>query len=178
MRALCDDEDFFVRLREAVEWAVDHSQGTDPRRSLRTHHLSPQLLTADRACEVRAVSCYRTTSLGKRPHRAVRDPTDLKDGRLVAFFPDAQLADGAAEAETQGYFDLHNTPPWDTWVGLFRADRHASGFEMYLVAYVPHRFVALAGGGGDICPDGSLMWLVETDVPLARELKARGWVHW
>jgi|RhiMethySRZTD1v2_1073278.scaffolds.fasta_scaffold59574_4 hypothetical protein len=183
MRALSDDEDFFVRLREAVEWTIDHARLAEPKTSLRSHHLSPQLLAANRAAEVHVVCSFRRTSLGRRLiQQATHKASELRCGRLAVFYPDAQLADGAAEAETGGFFDIHNTPPWDTWVGLFRADQRQggfeSGFETYLVAYIPEVFVALAGRGIDVCPDGSLMWLADVDTPLTRTLRSLGWERW
>src|SRR5262249_23318846 len=142
-----------------------------------------QLLAADRAAEVRAVCSFRSAWLERRLiQRAAHKASELRCGRLAVFYPDMQLADGAAEAETEGFFDIHNTPPWDTWVGLFPADprpgRFENGSETYLVAYIPEVFVALAGRGIDVCPDGSLMWLADVDTPLTRTLRSMGWDGW
>jgi hypothetical protein len=42
-------------------------------------------------------------------------PKDLTGGRLLAYFPDNNLACGVAEVESQGFFDTNNIPPYDTW---------------------------------------------------------------
>lgn len=37
----------------------------------------------------------------------------------MVYFPDGDLCDGAAEQVTDGFFDVFNVPPWETWVGYF-----------------------------------------------------------
>ena len=69
------------------------------------------LRAIERAAEVHAVCSFRRTSLGRRLiQQAVHKASELRCGHLAVFYPDAQLADGAAEAETGGFFDIHNTP--------------------------------------------------------------------
>jgi hypothetical protein len=64
-------------------------------------------------------------------------------GRLLVYFPDAELSDGAAEAETAGYFDVWNAPPHDTWVGFYEDESTPDdSFRRYLVAWVPNVFEA------------------------------------
>jgi hypothetical protein len=57
-----------------------------------------------------------------RDDRASADAaTIVVGGRLIAYSPDFNLACGVCEVETKGYFDVDNTPPWDTWVALLDA---------------------------------------------------------
>jgi hypothetical protein len=49
-------------------------------------------------------------------YQAITGRVSLLGGRLMVYFPDAALADGAAEVQSRGFFDVHNTPPWDTWI--------------------------------------------------------------
>ena len=67
----------------------------------------------------------------------VQHLSDLKGGRLLVYFPDADLADGAAEASIGGFFDVNNTPLWDTWVAMFRDAEGDESFADYVVAWVP-----------------------------------------
>ena len=50
--------------------------------------------------------------------RRQRLPTPLvaSTGRILTFRPGETLPDGAADAVTAGFFDVNNTPPWDTWI--------------------------------------------------------------
>ncbi len=77
------------------------------------------------------------------------------------YFPDLELSDGAAEHETAGYFDVHNTPPWDTWIALVE-DATAKRMETrFLVAYVPSAFVEAVGRGIWTNPEECICWLTD-----------------
>lgn len=97
------------------------------------------------------------------------------------FYPEGSLSDGAAEVATRGFFDADNTPPWDTWVDLFRTtDMIARGFgHLYLVSWVPDGLVPLVTEGIELNPEECLVWLSDTSLPLATRLRSRGAPgHW
>ena len=97
-------------------------------------------------------------------HRSYADPAtkaasaiscvgDLRGGRLLVYFPDAELADGAAEAESRGFFDAFNAPPWDCWVALLRDDRgEDSSYSVYVLSWVPRVLLDLASAGIRVNP--------------------------
>ena len=92
---------------------------------------------------------------------------NLLGGRLLCFFPDGNLCDGAAELESDGFFDVCNTPPWDTWVGYFCDETDPnSSYANYLLAYVPKQLVSLASDGVLANVEQCIMWLDETGVKL------------
>jgi hypothetical protein len=91
----------------------------------------------------------------------------LTGGRLLVYFPDADLCCGAAEAESRGYLDVHNCPPWGTWVGFFADKREAeSAYDNYLVAWVPRAFEELVSAGIAVNPEDCIAWLDSADVGL------------
>ncbi|GAB4135473.1 MAG: hypothetical protein Tsb009_01790 [Planctomycetaceae bacterium] len=102
---------------------------------------------------------------------AVNDFPDLKNGKLLLFFPDATLSDGAAEMESEGFYDVSNTPPWDTWISYFedRTPIHGS-YDTYLLAFVPAELVELAEIGITINPEECIQWLTDADVKLRDRL--------
>ena len=79
-------------------------------------------------------------------------------GRLIAYSPDFNLACGVSEVETKGYFDVNNTPPWDTWVALLDAP-NAEHWESSLIAWVPPIFVPLVQAGIKVIPESCVLWL-------------------
>jgi hypothetical protein len=91
------------------------------------------------------VSLERSHRLASPGKRILSSVTDLCGGRLLAYFPDDNLADGTAQAESEGFFDVDNIPPYDTWVWMVRNIRtlnYADGAKRemeanYLVAWVP-----------------------------------------
>jgi hypothetical protein len=102
-------------------------------------------------------------------------------GRLLVYFPDQELADGASEIESDGFFDLNDAPPWDTWIGLYpypprRRDGRKSAPEEYLVSWVPSELVPAAERGIRVNALDCIAWIEESDVPLKRDLRNRGFI--
>src|SRR5215831_9834479 len=102
--------DLALRLSETAEWCARHTDRRAIRTSLWTVGIAPQALARDRWAAVDDVIDRRRQDLG-----AVRFPR-LPPGRALVYFPDANLSDGAAEAESGGFFDVYNAPAWGTWV--------------------------------------------------------------
>jgi hypothetical protein len=97
----------------------------------------------------------------------------------VAYFPDGDLADGAAADASQFFFDCNNRPPEDTWVWFahhMRIQRWASGTEGmvradFLVAWIPPDFVKLADAGIDANPEQCIQRLDTLDIPFVKHLR-------
>jgi hypothetical protein len=70
-------------------------------------------------------------------------------GRLLLYTPSENLACGAAEASSNGFFDVNNVPPWDIWV-------HFS--EGTLVSWVPPALVDVAQMGIYVNPEACIRW--------------------
>jgi hypothetical protein len=79
-------------------------------------------------------------------------PLVAAPGRIVAFQPGETLSDGAADAVTAGFFDLNNTPPWDTWVG-FR--------EGTLYAWIPQALEIVVQEAIEVNPEQCLKWATQ-----------------
>ena len=111
-----DQRMFIARLTETISWCGDTGLPSQPGTSLRTCKPAQDDLTSQsnqvfRVCLERWRR--RLWACGKRNLSPV---ADLCGGRFLAYFPDDNLFDGAAEAESQGFFDVDNIPPYDTWV--------------------------------------------------------------
>ena len=93
--------------------------------------------------------------------------TVIAGGCLIAYSPDSNLACGMSEVETKGYFDVNNTPPWDTWVALLDAPnvRH---WESSLIAWDPPAFVPLVQAGINVIPEQCVLWLANCPASLQR----------
>jgi hypothetical protein len=70
-------------------------------------------------------------------------------GRLLLYYPHENLACGAAEFSSNGFFDVNNVPPWDIWVDFS---------ERTLVSWVPPAFLEAAQMGIDVNPEGCISW--------------------
>ena len=71
-------------------------------------------------------------------------------GRLLLFVPSETLMDGAAKYSSNGFFDVNNVPPWDTWVSF--SDRT-------LVSWVPPVLMETAQRGIDANPEACINWI-------------------
>jgi hypothetical protein len=158
------DDVLYTRLAETIAWTNAIIKRDDFRPEMRYHDLQPRLLHDGRddvICEVgsrrlRALQIEIGTTL-------VQKCPDLLGGRLMVYFPDGDLSDGAAEQETGGFFDGYNVPPWETWVGYFEESSGSRGsYDSYLLAYVPSALVNLADSGMLVNPEECILWLSQT----------------
>lgn len=164
-------EQFKVRLAQTIFWCASRADKGNPSTSLRTPELRPRLLEESRSAAVATVANARELHGGEEIRNATIPPA-LGGGRLVIYFPNYDLACGAAEQETLGFFDINNVPPWDTWVAYLQDEYNADSFDTeYLVAWVPPEFVSLANEGIDVNPEQCIMWLSDTSVELAKALR-------
>lgn len=70
-------------------------------------------------------------------------------GRLLFYWPHENVADGASEYSSNGFFDVNDAPPWDTWMS-FDSER--------LVSWVPSVLVPSAQAGIDANPVECIRW--------------------
>ena len=144
-----DNVPFERRLAEAIAWCEPRADPADPGGSLRYDQFRPSVMGVSRADTVRQLLARRATWLERGRRRAAETATQvgsadpLDGGRLLVYYPDEQLADGAAEVESGGFFDIENVPAWDTWVGLYQDERD----DDYLVSWVPRSLLDRRSGG-------------------------------
>jgi hypothetical protein len=166
-------QQFKDRLAQTIFWCAPRADKRNPATSLRTANLRPRLLEESRASAVDAVA-YARELYGGIEIRKATIPGNLGGGRLLVYFPNNDLACGAAEQETAGFFDTNNVPPWDTWVAYFHDEQpNIDSFDTeYLIACVPPVFVDLANDGINVNPEQCILWLSDTSVELAKVLRA------
>ncbi len=180
---------FRVRLAEAIAWCAGRGSAIDPANSLRTPDLRPAVLdetrthcrytwgtVPERQALVRTLTQERARRLQVEGRYPAVPADDLADGRLLVYDPDDSLFDGVAEEVTRGFFDVDNTPPWDTWLGYVH-ERDEEGwrpFDSYLVSWVPPGFIALADVGIQINPEECILWATQNDTLFTRQLHAAG----
>ena len=150
-------------LREAIAWCASRSN-----HSLRTPLLSPRVLEFSYRDAVRSVvEARQLHSQGIRLLDALPE-----GGRLLAYFPDEDLACGAAAAASDGYFDINNVPPWDTWVLLIeQPDQPRESRRTCLIAWVPPAFVSRAQHGIEANPEECICWLDDCSRDLQSAVK-------
>ena len=122
-------------------------------RKLRSAELKPRFALdefeadatwAKAVAEVVAKRSQLTANISSR-----EDAGSAVTGRLLLYNPSENLACGAAEVSSNGFFDVNNVPPWDIWVDFS---------EGILVSWVPPVLVEVAQMGIDVNPEACIRW--------------------
>jgi hypothetical protein len=98
---------------------------------------------------VYSVLVRRSNLLGAGGPLTLPTSGDLHDGRVLVYGPDENVADGASEYASGGFFNLYDAPPWDTWVAY--SDRR-------LLSWVPPDLVGFAQKGIDVNAVDCMRW--------------------
>jgi hypothetical protein len=148
------------RIADTVAWCRAHLDPRRPQQCLRREETHPRVLERDYFTAVSMVASPRRHRI-----RNEKEERSLAGGRVLVYFPDEELADGAAEVESEGFFDANNAPPWDTWFAMVEdAGRRAR--NPYLLAWVPDELIHLAQRGIEVNPEECILWLKDCDVAM------------
>lgn len=195
-----DIDAFRWRLAETITWCGKRASLTDPKDCLRTESLRPpsfwygeavypKQLVVDSLLEQRAKD-LRGWQIDDYPTASA---DSLQGGRLLLYDPDQNLADGAAEDESLGFFNVNNEPAWDTWVSYIRfpdesekrnriylrgeyvwSQLRGDYFNNCLVSWIPPQLVDLVTRGVNVNPEQCIAWADDTEIALTRELRGAG----
>jgi hypothetical protein len=145
---------------------------------IRTPVLCPRplgpLAPSERQAVVNDLAIARARLLARGDATSTSVVDGLGGGRLLVFYPDATLSDGAAEAASGGFFDMENVPAWDTWVLATEDSRHAAdpvSYSSYLVCWVPPVWVDPVDFGIRVNPEECILWASDVDTALTRQLR-------
>ncbi len=154
-------------LRALGETAAWFSQHQLRAKDLRSAILDPSSILAvpslnelgiDQYSEAKRDS-YRqaSESIRQKRSRILRDtaiepisPAEAQAlGRLLLYDARETVSDGAAEALSNGFFDVEDAPPWDTWFWYE---------DGTIFCWVPDSLVPYAQAGIDVNPVNCIRW--------------------
>jgi hypothetical protein len=169
-RDLTENPLFRSRIQETATWCAERLNEENPAGGLRTDSLKPQLVnlegqegenqgswsydTPNPKLEVEDLCRKRAAMLNRYSTPKHRDDV-LFGGRLLLFYPQETLCDGAAWQGSKGFFDYWNIPAWDTWIWC--TDSPVEGQILY--SWIPPQFIELASYGVSANPEECLCWL-------------------
>jgi hypothetical protein len=159
-------------VNETATWCSLRADRSAAGACLRPESIRPSVLLRTRWDCVGDVCGKRRTELQRQKVL----PTAGHAGRLLLYFPDANLADGAAEAESGGFFDVDNAPPHGTWIAYFEERAADVSYKSYLLSWVPAAPVSLANAGVNVNPEECIAWVDTSDMAIRRVLEFGG-VH-
>ena len=161
------------RIAETAAWCRPRASLADPMKSLRSEQLAPPadiwddgpshpLETFNARFLAQAVArhgrvediCKKRSEMLQEPRLAPNSPSP-KDGQIFIVDVSQSMNDGLAEWHTDGFFDVFNVPPWDTWLAYIVETKpnpppvgggHLDFME-FLLFWAPAKFVPLAEAG-------------------------------
>jgi hypothetical protein len=162
-------DDLIQNLAETIAWCSSRPQPWSPVVSFRSIDIAPEFGSNDRKSWVDSVAKQRRRALGRGKH-SLPERIQWWEGRLLVYFPDENLACGAAEAETGGFLTVDNVPPWDTWVAYLHEDDQTT----YLVSWVPAKMMRIVDSGIHVNPEKCFDWADLRCPHLVEPLAERG----
>lgn len=135
--------------------AIDYQSFTKLRGQLRNPSLKPSIDIHEKFEEppqelaVREVVTRRSQLLASQPDRQDLSLPKETDGSILIYMPNETVFDGASEVASEGFFDDHDAPLWDTWFH-YRKGR--------LLSWVPSVLIPLAQAGIDANPVQCIEW--------------------
>jgi hypothetical protein len=173
-----EENSFRKSLAETIAWCTTHGSLDSAELSLRAFQPVYEPLIS-RWEQVLTVIKQRADQLHREGFVDLAPAVNLGTGRLMAYFPNGNLADGAAAASSDFFFDYNNCPPPDTWVWwsdiIYPSNSSGSqvdGFgNDFLIAWCPPMFLELANNGIKVNPEECICWLDALDIQHVQPLR-------
>jgi hypothetical protein len=174
-----------LRLRQVKLWCRTKYPYVNIKDGLRTPELEPALSDSPSFPEMELA----VTALAQRREQLLAASgtgtpylvQEAAEGKLLICEVSSSIWSGESEAETEGFFDVCDIPPWDTWVycvgveQLFRSgDKLERETAPVLVSWVPSELVGLVTSGINVNPYDCIYWASSVDTELTRRLRAQG----
>ena len=155
-------EQIVAAAKDASAWCNLKWDLENIRSCLRNLEFSPEFFGRDHFYTVDSMINARRFALEDQKEKSC---ADLTGGRILVYEPDMNIFDGLSEAETKGYVDVNDCPPWDTWVGYI-----ASVETRWVLSWVPSTAISLVNEGAEVNCTDCFYWLSELDTSWAKEI--------
>ena len=174
---------FQRRLAETVAWCKGRGSLSDPLDGLRTLTLRPPDLGTLALPECVSVVERLTEQRAKLLQDASRDSLpsslSLRRGNSSSSTASPVYRMATSGEMSQGFFDVHDLPPWDTWIEYVIEHERAEHerwrhFDSYLVSWVPTAFVPLADKGISVNGSDCICWAADMESEFTSRLLYRG----
>ncbi len=157
-------EEIIEAARQAFVWCDFAKDIKEPRSSLRTLEFGPAFFESNGFHVVNHIihaRKYKLESLKKNVS------SSFSINNVMVYEPDSTVFDGLSESETEGFFDINDCPPWDTWIGFLNIKGHR-----YLLSWVPDGFEHYVNEGYEVNCVECFYWLKDSEEHWAKELLA------
>jgi hypothetical protein len=162
------------RIAQTAAWCAGRVDRANLEHCLRSPALAPPRTDAGQVI----VSPANVEDVASRRAALapVADSARVHPGRLLVFFADQTLSEGASAVESGFFFDDDNAPPWDTWI-LGVGEDTGPGDPWcapgrYVVCWIPAELFDVVEQGLAINHEECVMWADAAGIPYLDELSA------
>ena len=83
----------------------------------------------------------------------------LNTGKIVWSCPEESVLDGCAEIYSQGFFDISECPPWDTWIGYSHQFPELSFLKGSIISWIPLEHFNKFHSGKEVSILDNMNWI-------------------
>jgi len=131
-------KEFIKQLQLTMLWCQSRINPSDPANCLRSRYLRPQLDTFGYRDDnvwihpelVGQVIRKREFLLSSSPESVPVGRINQRKGRLLLAAQDYSNHNGLTSDLTNGFFDLNDVPPWDSWVTLIHGEKQGMSLSL------------------------------------------------
>jgi hypothetical protein len=159
-------------IRRSQQEAAIWCDTVAPEHDLRTAALRPAI--GDWPTSEELARAVHTLIEQRRDLLSTFAARETTNGRLLVCHLNESISSGESEAETSGFFDIDDRPPWDTWLWSLPSD---NSDEATLLSWVPQRLEPIVSRGIAVNPYECVYWLSDAPsssriIPMLREIAA------
>ena len=166
---------FRSSLFEAIAWRSTRNTAGIAERDFRSPELRPGDPFRDWAATTNLLIRHRREILFSNSVN-IPNQLDLSSGGLLLFDPGQSLSDGAAQVESNGFFDADNIPPWDLWIAYIEEPKQQlnswTRFDSFLLCWIPQALSEMVDHSLAVNPERCLEWARNVDSPFLRLLRS------
>lgn len=175
--------EYFVQVvRDTAQWCALHANVDDPEHSLRTTELAtptPFDIWYPKTKQHRPMNDQQSftsfvhqvnTLIDRRRKLLTQQKFSAQPaGRLLIYDPSSSDSSGGSMNCSNGFFDVDDCPPWDTWICAVRSDTHYAlqrdDWMPLLICWIPEVFYPLIEKGFNCCTIECIGWIHSSSGP-------------
>jgi hypothetical protein len=163
LTASSDDPDYLRNremLKRLIFKEVDFAALSPLSSQLRSPELEPEVSVGESYSRQEECEASFSSVIARRSHLLATEGAldsnlvlPQRSGKLLIYHPWENVADGASQVSSLGFFDINDAPPWDTWIHYI---------DGRIFCWVPELLIKLAQDGIDANPVECIQWADES----------------
>jgi hypothetical protein len=146
-------------FNETAAWCESKAPFRELRVCFRTTELQPQLTPFPHANKLETLRAAVGFVGGRRRRLLATAPNGRPPGQVLVCEFNMSISSGESEYVTDGFFDVDDRPPWDTWICVLGVTIAGEADQAVLLSWVPEPLTAIVNEGIEENPYGCIYWV-------------------